>query len=429
MKGFEMQNIINTFFVIVFLLSQMIFGQSIPKSLYVINSLGENLSYVNLENHSVNSNAATLGLYTNHVKIRGDKGYVVNSGLNEIQIIDLHTVTTLNQIPLGTGTNPYNLDFINDSLAVVSLLFTNQVAIVNVNNGQVLQYVAVGSGPEGVKYYHGKIYVTNTGFNGVGYDPGTVSVIDANTFAVVNTISVGINPQSVDVDPNGNMIVSCTGDYGSVYGQVDIVDFVSGTVINSVPLNTFITSVFVNSNNKIYISTFGFGVMVYNLTSQIFERSETNPLPGGPGCVFDNQNNCYITDFNVDSVRAFSENHNRLSAYLVGDGPVSVDIYDESFNSIGDYNSTLPDQMVLFQNYPNPFNPETQISFYLPKIGDIKLTIFNLLGQEIYSVSKNIVEGGYNSIKFEGRNFSSGAYFYQLRSGENIEMKRMILIK
>jgi len=415
--------------MVLFFIGQLVIGQTIPKSLYIVNSLGENLSVVNLENQTINSNAATLGLYTNQIKIRGDIGCVVNSGLNELQVIDLHTNLTIRQIPLGTGTNPYNVDFINDSLVAVSLLFTNQVAIVNVNSGQVAQNITIGSGPEGVKYYNGKIYVTNTGFNGAGYDPGTVSVINATTFAVEDTITVGTNPQSVDIDSSGNLIVSCTGDYVSAYGRVDVVDLSTGLVTNSIPLNTFITSVFVNSNNKIYISTFGFGVMVYNLANQIFERDGSNPLPGGPGCVFDNQNVCYIVDFNADSIRAFSESHARMNSYLVGDGPVSIDIYDESVNIISDDNSNMLNKMALFQNYPNPFNPDTQISFYLPKKGDVQITIYNMLGQEIYTITKNGFNSGLNSITFNGSNFSSGAYFYQIKAGGNIQMKRMLLIK
>jgi type IX secretion system substrate protein len=424
-----MRRFIQISFLILILMFQIVVGQTIPKSLYIVNSLGENLSFVNLENHGVNSNAATLGLYTNQIKIRRDKGYVVNSGLNELQIINLQTFSTMNQIPLGTGTNPYNMDFINDSLCAVSLLFTNQVAIVNVNSGQVVQNINVGNGPEGLKYYNGKIYVTNTNFNGAGYDPGTVSVIDVSSLTVENTISVGTNPQSADIDSNGNLIVSCTGDYASVYSQVDVVNLTSGSVTNSIPLNTFITSVFVNSNNKVYITTFGFGVMVYDLTSQTFERDEADPLPGGSGCVFDNQNNCYIVDFNEDSIRAFSENHVHLNSYLVGDGPVSVDVFDESVNIVSEENFIVPEKMVLFQNYPNPFNPETQIGFYLPNKSDIQLTVYNMLGQEIFSILKNNIHAGYNTIKFDGSNFSSGAYIYKFKTGNNIRMKRMILIK
>ena len=86
-------------------------------------------------------------------------------------------------------------------------------------------------------------------------------------------------------------------------------------------------------------------------------------------------------------------------------------------------------KMALFQNYPNPFNPDTQISFYLPKKGDVQITVYNILGQEIYTITKNGFNSGLNSITFNGSNFSSGAYFYQIKAGGNIQMKRMLLIK
>lgn len=415
--------------LIVLVVSQIIYGQSLHKSLYVVNTLGENLSFINLENQTVNSNAATLGLYTNEIKIRGSKGYIINSGLNEIQVINLQSFSTLTRISTGTGTNPYNMDFVNDSLAVVSLLFTNKVAIINVNSGSVVQNINVGYGPEGVKYYNGKIYVTNTNFNGVGYDPGSISVIDAASLTVINTIDVGVNPQSIDVDTNGNLIVACTGDYASVLSQVDVIDLSADTVLNSIPVSTFINSVFINSNNKIYITTYGYGVMVYNLVTQAFERDTNNPLPGGPGCAFDNQNNCYITHFNSDSILVFSENHTRLNSYLVGDGPMSVDIIDQTANLVNTEEIVYPEKMILCQNYPNPFNPETQIRFYLPGKGDVRLTIFNMLGQEIYSITKSNVSVGYNTITFNGSNFASGIYFYQLKAGNFTEMKRMVSLR
>ncbi|MFC2088771.1 YncE family protein [Calditrichota bacterium] len=254
-------------------ISKIIYSQSIPKSLYIVNTLGENLSSINLDNHTVNQNALALGLYTNEVKISGDKGYVINSGLNEIQVFDLNTMTTTSKIQLESSTNPYNMDFINDSLAVISLLITNKLAIVNVYSGQIINSILVGNGPEGVKYYAGKIYVTNTNYNCVGYDPGTVSVIDAVSQTVVNTINVGTNPQSEDIDINGNLIIGCTGNYSNESGRVDVIDISADTLKYSIDFNTSITSVRINSLNKLYIGKFGYGVMVYNLNTRTFERS------------------------------------------------------------------------------------------------------------------------------------------------------------
>ncbi|MCK5033185.1 MAG: T9SS type A sorting domain-containing protein, partial [Calditrichia bacterium] len=89
----------------------------------------------------------------------------------------------------------------------------------------------------------------------------------------------------------------------------------------------------------------------------------------------------------------------------------------------------IPSEFQLYQNYPNPFNPKTQIGFYLRQKGNIQMTVFNMLGQEIYSISKNDVNAGYNSITFDGSNFSSGAYFYQLKAADHIQIKQMLLIK
>ncbi|HFB68524.1 MAG TPA: hypothetical protein ENJ66_06145, partial [Calditrichae bacterium] len=175
------------------------------QNVYVLNTLGQTVSRVELATGAVQKNAVTAGLYTNQVRIRKDKMFIVNSGYNAIQVVDVNTLTTVDSINVGTGTNPYYMDFVNDSIAVVSLLFTNQIAVVNLNTGQVVTTVSTGNGPEGIKYVNGKVYVANSGYNGQGYDPGTLTVIDATSWQVVDTISVGLNPQFIDVDANGQL--------------------------------------------------------------------------------------------------------------------------------------------------------------------------------------------------------------------------------
>jgi hypothetical protein len=409
-------------------------AQGIPKTAYVLNSLGQNLSLINLQNESVTIDALPLGLYANAIKIRNEKAYSVNSGINEVQVISLNPLGTVDHIDVGNSTNPWSMDFVNDSIAAVSLLFTNQVAIVNVNSGQVIQNVPVGVSPEGIKYYNGKIYVANSGFNGAGFDPGTVSVIDVLTFTVTDTLSVGVNPQDLDVDSQGRLVVVCTGDYSTVNGEMDIVNLNNGDVVLSVPFSSGITTVRINAQDQCYVGTSGSGLMVYNLISQSFERTESNPLPGGPGIDFDAQNNVYTTDFSEDSVRVFSPSHQKIAAYLVGDGPASICIYDPSVTNIELTNPAKPDNFILYQNYPNPFNPSTAIKYDLSEISLVHLDVFNLLGEKVRTlINEKQLQGSY-SIEWNGRNdngriIPSGVYFYRLKIGDQYKIRQMRLIK
>ena len=83
----------------------------------------------------------------------------------------------------------------------------------------------------------------------------------------------------------------------------------------------------------------------------------------------------------------------------------------------------------LEQNYPNPFNPSTTIKYSIPELSKVKLTLFNLLGEEVATlVNEEKVSGNY-TVDFNATNLPSGVYFYQLKAGEYIETKKMILIK
>ncbi len=89
-----------------------------------------------------------------------------------------------------------------------------------------------------------------------------------------------------------------------------------------------------------------------------------------------------------------------------------------------------PHAIMLGQNYPNPFNPETSIEFAVPAAGHTTLKVYNMLGQEIATlVNGNMEAGVLNRVSFNGSNFPSGMYFYTLRSGNFVDMKKMLMIK
>ncbi len=88
----------------------------------------------------------------------------------------------------------------------------------------------------------------------------------------------------------------------------------------------------------------------------------------------------------------------------------------------------------LFQNFPNPFNPKTTIEFQLPKSQEVNLTIFNTLGQKIRVLFSGYKEAGsyryqWNGIDDNGSPVSSGIYFYQLKTNNFIDTRKMLLIE
>jgi hypothetical protein len=92
-------------------------------------------------------------------------------------------------------------------------------------------------------------------------------------------------------------------------------------------------------------------------------------------------------------------------------------------------NKPAAENFTLNQNYPNPFNPSTKIKYQIPNSGHVTLKIYNILGKEITTlVNKEQIVGNYE-INFNALALSSGIYFYQLHSGSNIIVKKMMLLK
>ncbi len=89
----------------------------------------------------------------------------------------------------------------------------------------------------------------------------------------------------------------------------------------------------------------------------------------------------------------------------------------------------VADNFVLEQNYPNPFNPSTVISFTIQADQLVTLKVFNALGEEVRTLVNGNLAKGTHSINFNASGLSSGFYVYRLESGNQVQVKKMILLK
>jgi hypothetical protein len=99
-----------------------------------------------------------------------------------------------------------------------------------------------------------------------------------------------------------------------------------------------------------------------------------------------------------------------------------------------DLAASLPTNFILHQNYPNPFNPTTRIAYDLPSQSYVMLRVFNILGEEVASLAQGKQEQGrhvvqWNGVAASGLSCSSGVYFLRLEAGNNVSVKRMMLLK
>jgi len=88
-----------------------------------------------------------------------------------------------------------------------------------------------------------------------------------------------------------------------------------------------------------------------------------------------------------------------------------------------------PDVFFLGQNYPNPFNPSTTIKYSIPDAGVVTLKVYDLLGKEVSTLVNEHQQAGTFDVSFNGSSLASGVYYYQLKSGDFTETKKLMLTK
>jgi hypothetical protein len=96
---------------------------------------------------------------------------------------------------------------------------------------------------------------------------------------------------------------------------------------------------------------------------------------------------------------------------------------------VGQHGSLIPGEYRLEQNFPNPFNPTTTIRYGLPQKSAVRLTVYNLLGQEVATLVQEEQEAGYHAVSFNGSALASGMYIYQIRAEKFVATRKMLLLR
>ena len=92
-------------------------------------------------------------------------------------------------------------------------------------------------------------------------------------------------------------------------------------------------------------------------------------------------------------------------------------------------NAPIATRYELGQNYPNPFNPTTHIRFNIPETANAKLTVFNVMGEEIATLVDGVMQAGGHTVSWNAASMPTGVYFYQLESGNFSQTKKLLLVK
>jgi len=328
---------------------------AVEPTAYVINTSGETLSKINLTTGVVDNDILTLGsdvyCYPNQIVVRDTLAYVISSGTNEIQIIDLNSETTVGFIDIGDGTNPYWMAFLNEQYVYVTCMLTNSVVKVDLNSHSIVENVYVGTSPEGIVIHDSLAYIAVTAFDfgTYTYGLGTVAVYDVRTDEVLDEISVGKNPQFLDVDTLGRVHVICTGDYWSEFGVVYVYDPEVGALVDYVETGGSPGQLTIGPDNIGYLAGGGWSgpgyVYNYDATTLELLHGESNPLYVDSGCsmVVTYQDATFFAGSFKDYVRQIDVDGNSLAVYQLGDGPVHADFNYVPGDVNGDFKVNISD--------------------------------------------------------------------------------------
>ncbi len=138
---------------------------------------------------------------------------------------------------------------------------------------------------------------------------------------------------------------------------------------------------------------------------------------------------------NVD-ITQYANNPNMKLAwqYVGNDGDVAAidNVKLTGFVTVTDIKGDedkLPINYVLSQNYPNPFNPSTKIQYFVPSKDLVTLKVYDILGREVAILINQLVEAGNYEVDFNAAGLASGIYFYRMKAGNFISIKKMILLR
>lgn len=230
------------------------------------------------------------------------------------------------------------------------------------------------------------------------------STDNGNSWTATNWTS-GIGVWSMSVSPSGNILV--------------------GTTTNGIYRST--------DNGATWVQTGAAGLRVFNAPF-VFPKEGIAFVCLDTVGVFRSTDdgatwhalNSGLTAPAVPSVRYFGVVY--ANGYLFASSLDGVFRSSQPVTSIAERNVRI-EGYVLEQNFPNPFNPSTVISFRLPVGGSVTLKVFDLLGQEVATLVDEPKPPGTYEVNFDAKNLASGIYLYQLRAGEKVETKSMVLIK
>lgn len=276
----------------------------------------------------------------------------------------------------------------------------------------------------------GEKEIGDINLNGIPFDPGDVTLFSSYFIYGTGVFVIDLPLQIASTDINRDGFTLTLSDF--IYMLRVILHDVSQP--KPAPAEEVVTITAKRQNSHLTVSSdqpLGAALLVFNYTGKVNNLS----------CPF-------ATNSNIE----VSENELRILIYMKDAGGISGELL--SFQATGEIKlskveavdnqgrtvkvvaaaKTIPEKFALYQNHPNPFNLETQISFDLPVNSKVSLKIYNIKGQLVRTLLDKEVEAGQHKVVWDGKNqkgeiVASGIYFYRLKAGDYVSVKKMGLVK
>ncbi len=324
------------------------------------------------------------------------------------------------------------------------------------------------------------LYLDNLSSGEPLFPPRPFSYDDAKIFAVYLGERVGLDNMKhlIQVCKPGGVCNPDNPDNGDWYQGIDGLDYAFSLLTPSLSLSNIVidyhSTNFVN-DPSVLLNGIKYGyrttryaklkpghTVVINFTDKTSSEKELQLYSGGVAYItYENPSNMHLsidTNHNdITSLRLFKEkdttkelaemdgdvteytvtgDYDRVTLIAVHNNPrpdqpeITLNISaTQNYDPTAIEDEELPVALSLRQNYPNPFNPSTFIRWAQPQTGQVRLSVYNMLGQEVAALVDEIRPAGTHEIRLDALGWTSGVYMYVLEAGEQTLTQKMILLK
>jgi hypothetical protein len=216
--------------------------------------------------------------------IRGELALVPMGVVPTAAVVDLSSGVVTRNIALPSGSGATGSIFVNDSMALVANPMRGTVTPVNVHTGSAGEEIPVGNYPSGFVRSGDRIAVVNTEL--VNFEPvrtGTLTVLDAQGLGILGTVELsGENSGPAQRAPDGRILVLNSGRFGQGTGSLSAVDLeLMSEVEHHDGFGEFPGGLAVAGDGRVFISSWSYGIAVWNSSTAGFERAPSDAVAPG----------------------------------------------------------------------------------------------------------------------------------------------------